>query len=53
MISVLFVNVVTVLFYVAFEQSIEEQLPIYSRVMLLVAAYCAAYYLSCVLQVIT
>lgn len=53
MISVLFVNTVTVLFYVAFDKLIKENISLYSKVMLLVAAYCTAYYISCIIMVIS
>ena len=53
MISVLFIITVTIIFYIAFEQFAKEDLPVYSKVMLLVAAYCAAYYLLCIIQVIS
>ena len=53
MISVLFIITVTVLFYITFEQFVKEDIPVYSKVMLLVAAYCAAYYLLCIIQVIS
>ena len=52
MISALFVNATTVLFYITFEQFVKEDIPVYSKVMLLVAAYCAAYYISCIIMVI-